>query len=283
MTGMTIAAGRPISGRSRNNDWKMAGGKRVPAPIGAAGLSAQYLLQQVLDAYDLAGVGLGIADSDGQLVHCNLAAQAILEQRDGLEMTPARTLRTRRGLTSPAHGLFEAIRDEAPENANQPGRVAIHAVPRPSGKRPLTVIVHFVGASDGSQFGASPATLVFIVDPELPMQGMESHVRGVCGFTAAETELAMLLMQGKSLAQCCEEMEIRRPTAASHLRQLFNKTQARTQSQLVSALFRRFGMLRSGASAQKPGVTGYSAGLVHTSAVVRDQSAESFKVSFIRR
>src|SRR5207302_4654814 len=65
------------------------------------------------------------------------------------------------------------------------------------------------------------------------------------------TRLANLLMQGTSLEYCCAELGIRRPTACSHLRQLFKKTHVQRQSQLVSLLLKSIGLMSSTAAARK--------------------------------
>jgi DNA-binding CsgD family transcriptional regulator len=241
--------------KSRNLDRERIGAlERIPFLGNTTGLPLGFLLPGMLEAFDLVGVGLGIVDSEGRLLHCNEMAEEILARRDGLEITPSRTLRAGSRNGSVSRGLLEQLRDTTACDAEEPEQIAILAVPRPSGKRPLTLLVRFADSMPNRPGSSNPPTLVFIVDPEISLRGMESHVRLVYGLTAAETELATLLMQGNSLTECGQQMGIRRPTVASHLRQLFNKTQARTQSQLVSVLFRRFGLLSSLAVSRKPGV-----------------------------
>jgi DNA-binding CsgD family transcriptional regulator len=199
-------------------------------------------LSDVLETFDLIGVGLGIADSAGRLLLMNRVAEEILAERDGLEVTPARTLRMVRARGTASHGLLEPLLgDEGPNGGEERARVL--AVPRTPGRRPLTVLVRNAGTSGEQADVNSPATFVFIVDPELQMKGMQTHLRQAYRLTPAETELATLLMHGNDLQECCRRMGVRRSTAASHLQRLFNKTQVRTQGQLVSVLFRRFGLL----------------------------------------
>jgi len=237
----------------------------------------------MLRAFDLVGVGLGIVDSDGRVLNCNAMAEEILAKRDGLEMTPSRVLRIGPRNSAITHGLFEQLPHADVPDSREREQVAILAVPRPSGKRPLTLLARFCGKPPTRPDFRGTPTLVFIVDAEVPMKGMDNHVRQVYGLTAAETELASLLMQGNSLAECCHEMGIRRPTAASHLQQLFNKTQARTQSQLVSVLFRRFGLLRSEVGSQKPHAAALSTPLHKLPVLLSGRHSESFADSFIRR
>lgn len=217
----------------------------------SADLKSLFLLREALEAYDLVGIGLAVVDSQQRVQHCNRLASKILACRDGLELTPEKILATGGRRSSSSRGLFEMLRDAKVYDARDNEQIAFLAVPRPSGKRPLTVLVRLTDLSSRQPYIGSTTTLVFIVDSELPMQGMESHVQSVFRLTAAETDLAMRLMQGHTLSECCQRMRIRRSTAASHLRHLFNKTQARTQSQLVSVLFRRFGLLNLSSNSDK--------------------------------
>lgn len=271
-----------LNRRHIQND-RARGVESAPLAGNASELTVGFLLQEMLQAFDLVGAGLGIVDLDGRLLHSNALADEILARRDGLEVTPSRILRTSPQNGASAHALFDQLPDADVPAAREREQVAIVAVPRPSGKRPLTLLVRFFAKSPARPDLSRPLTLVFIIDPEVPMKGMEKHVRQVYGLTPAETELATLLMRGNSLAECCLQMGIRRPTAASHLRQLFNKTEARTQSQLVSVLFRRFGLLRSEVSPRKPDVAALSTPLRKLPVLVSDRSSESFAESFIRR
>lgn len=205
-------------------------------------LMSGFLLQEMLEAFNLVGVGLGIVDAEGRLLHCNGLAESILARRDGLEVTPSRILRAgvRRG--SSPRGLLEQLQGREAYGDGQES-IAVLPVPRPSGKRPLTVFARSSAPWPDQPNAIDRVTLLLIVDPEIPMDGMKGHVRQVFGLTGAETELAIFLMQGNNLPECCRRMGIRRSTAASHLHQLFKKTLARTQGHLVATLFKRCGLL----------------------------------------
>jgi DNA-binding CsgD family transcriptional regulator len=178
----------------------------------------------------------------------NHVAEDILASRDGLELTPARFLRIVQRKGSAAKGLFDQ-RGKLPGAEHSPTTVL--SVSRASGKRPLNVFVRRSALPDGST-AADSLTFIFVVDPELPVQGMEGNLRHVYRLTAAEANLATLLMQGHNLLECCRRMRVQRSTVATHLQQLFNKTQTRTQSQLVSLLFRRVGLVGSRKAAAGP-------------------------------
>jgi DNA-binding CsgD family transcriptional regulator len=270
---------------------EIAAVERLPFPGNSSDLISQFLLRELLEAYNLVGIGLAIVDAEQRLLESNRVAGEILARRDGLELASDRTLITGRRRGGAAPGVIDQLRDATIYYAQDQEQMAIVAVPRPSGKRPLTVLVPLASllpnslhvSPHRSQQVGGAATLVFIVDPELPMAGMDRHVQQVYRLTAAETELATLLMQGHTLPECCQQMGIRRSTAASHLRQLFNKTQARTQGQLVSVLFRRFGLLSSPASATNSRPAETPTKTIAFPPPTNAAGARSFAVSFIRR
>lgn len=201
-------------------------------------LRTRSLLSGVLEAYAVIGIGLIILGHDKRLHYCNRVADAILSCRDGIELGNGGTLQINRGRGFAPNTLFERLPHREESDESEGKNSSVLAVRRPSGKRPLAVIVR-------QPLDENSLILVFLIDPEHPMNGMESHLRQFFELTPAETQLAMLLMQGNNLIECCERMSIRRPTAATHLQRLFKKTNVRTQSQLVSTLFRRFGLLSS--------------------------------------
>src|SRR5882672_8585138 len=262
---------------------RMAASGRLPSLGTSSDLISRFLLRELLEAYDLVGIGVAIVDTEQRLLQSNRVADQILARRDGLEVMLDRTLSAGRRRGGVTHGLFDQLRDATIYYAKEQDRMAILAMPRPSGKRPLTVLVPLANLLPEQRHSGSSTTLVFIVDPELPMKGMASHVQQVYRLTAAESQLATLLMQGHTLPECCQQMGIRRSTAASHLRQLFNKTQARTPGQLVSVLFRRFGLLSSPASSTHSRPAETPTKTIAFPSPKNDAQARSFAVSFIRR
>jgi DNA-binding CsgD family transcriptional regulator len=207
-------------------------------------LTAALLLQELLRTYDFVGVGVVILTAAGRLLQCNATAERTLAEHDGIDLAPSGLLRLGLRNSTLTQALAKPLRETETLGAGEPQPLAILAVPRPSGKRPLTVLAgpcHMTSMPPDR----NAETLLFMIDPEVSRKGLEQYARQVFGLTPAETDLAALLLQGKSLAECCEQMEIRRPTAASHLRRLFHKTKTKTQCQLVSVLFRRCGILCS--------------------------------------
>jgi DNA-binding CsgD family transcriptional regulator len=131
--------------------------------------------------------------------------------------------------------------------ARGPGEDAVIAVHRPSGKRPLTLLVRSVKrAPRVLENNAGPSALVFILDPQLPVEAADAELRQLYGLTSTEARMANLLMEGKTLDECCDQLGIRRSTGRTHLQHLFEKVGVQRQSELVSLLLKSIGLVRIG-------------------------------------
>jgi DNA-binding CsgD family transcriptional regulator len=56
------------------------------------------------------------------------------------------------------------------------------------------------------------------------------------GLTGAETRLAVLIAQGRTVSEVCALLDVTPNTVRTHLKRIFQKTQTRSQSQLVYEL-----------------------------------------------
>jgi DNA-binding CsgD family transcriptional regulator len=188
------------------------------------------------DALDLLNIGFIVTDLSRRLLLANGTAQKILQAQDGLELNSEELLSTSPGCNSLS---MESI------VAGTPGtKQAVIVVRRPSGKRPLTLLVRRAQETTSAGGVAPPTTLIFILDPECPANP-EPELRQLYGLTSAETRLANLLMEGKTLDECCDTLSIRRSTAKMHLRNVFTKTGVQRQGELVALLFKSTGSVRT--------------------------------------
>jgi len=200
-----------------------------------------YLLMAGFEVFDLLNIGLGVTDIKGRLLLANRTAEQILNARDGLALNARGVIRSSEGYLLSEH--IERTLNAVPTEASDVNPVAL-AIPRPSGKRPLTVLLRSARTTSAQPESAGTA-LLFILDPEISLEIAENELHELYGFTSAEARLANLLMEGLSLAECCNRLGVRRATACTHLRQLFKKTGVRRQSELVSVLFKSIGLVRT--------------------------------------
>lgn len=201
------------------------------------------LLMVGFEALDLLNIGLVVSSDSGQLLLANRSAEQILEARDGLEVTGRGMLRAAGVGSSVLLGLVRVA--ASPESTESGPKDSVLAVQRPSGKRALTLLVRSLGAGAHRQDLGIPTCLVFIMDPEFPLGTADAELRQLYGLTHTEACLANLLMEGKTLDDCCRLLDIRRSTARTHLQHLFEKVGVQRQSELVSLLLKSVGLVRA--------------------------------------
>jgi DNA-binding CsgD family transcriptional regulator len=197
-----------------------------------------------LNALDVVDVGVVVADGLGRLLLVNQVARQILDARDGIALSSSGMLEVvsgcgRRPLRLPKErattGAGDAWKNDTME-----------AVQRRSGRRPLTILVRSLDANRTNYEPVGPAFLIFMLDPERPVEATEAALRELYKFTATEARLAKLLMSGRTFEQCCEQLGVRPSTIRMHLGNLFAKTGVQRQGQLVSLLLKSVGMVRTG-------------------------------------
>jgi DNA-binding CsgD family transcriptional regulator len=197
-----------------------------------------HLLIAGFEALDLVNVGLVVISASGQLLLANRTAEVILESRDGIEVGPTGAIRTSLKSTPTLNALMDAVL-----KAGGVARDSVLPVRRPSGKRSFTAVVRAVAGGSSAGDPSAPAALLFILDPEISLATVEAELRQLFGLTSTEACLANLLMQGKSLDECCKVLDIRRSTARTHLQHLFEKVGVQRQSELVSLLLKSIGLV----------------------------------------
>ena len=208
-----------------------------------------------LEALDSINLGVAVTNGARQLLLTNRTAEQILATRDGVEATASGGLATLKRCGSPSLSVVIQQVAQGTFSGSSPANNAVLAVRRPSGKRPLTLVVRAVQGGT-SQADALRTVLVFMLDPELSVQATEGGLRQLYGFTSSEARLAHLLMSGKTLDECCEHLGIRPSTGRMHLGNLFAKAQVDRQGQLISLLLKSVGMVCTEGADARAGQSG---------------------------
>ena len=197
----------------------------------------------VLGVLDFLRPGVIMTNMRGQVYWANLTAKEILDTHDGLEVDAEGFLMlSEENRPFPVTGMLPG---DAPAPSVDGENRSIKHVHRPFGKRDLMVIARPLVSFRESPDGDKPAALLFIQDPERPVRVLQADLRQFYGLTLTEGSLANFLMEGSTLEECCERLDIRPSTARMHLRNLLAKTGTRGQGELVWLLFRNHGLMMS--------------------------------------
>jgi DNA-binding CsgD family transcriptional regulator len=209
------------------------------------------LLMAGLEALNLLNVGLAVTTRSGQLLMANRKFEQILAAHDGLELTSDGVLQMQERSTAVIGELMQRAQVNAA--AGKSRHAAAFAVARPSGRRPLTMYIRSSKSAAASGDAAGPSAVVFVMDPELSVETAETELRQLYGLTQTEARVANLLMEGKTLDECCQQLAIRRSTGRTHVQHLFEKVGVQRQSELVSVLWKSIGLIRTRGNKEEEG------------------------------
>ena len=187
-----------------------------------------------LSAMDSLPIGILLLDRVGRVVTLNKTAQRVLDQNDGLTasregLLTASARQTRilqstvaaAALTAAGHGLWAG------------GALGIL---RPSGKRPYLLLAMPAPPDAFPYQSRRPATVVFVSDPDEILQTAAevfASIGRLFGLTPAESKVASLLTDGKSVEEISDLLLVTHNTTRAHLKRIFSKTGTRRQGELI--------------------------------------------------
>ena len=178
---------------------------------------------RLLDVLHRLYCGVVVTAPEDRPIFMNRFAERILEQRDGLTVTP-------RGLEASRPDEARALREAIRQAANgELGGGATIIVSRRTAPRPLAV--HIPVTKHSAEI-AREAT-VFISDPSLPAVLMPDTLCRLYGLTRAEATLAIQLAEGQTLEQAAERSFTSIHTVRTHLKRILLKTDTNRQTDLV--------------------------------------------------
>jgi DNA-binding CsgD family transcriptional regulator len=203
------------------------------------------ILRGGLEALDSLHAGVVVLNSLREVLFANEAARQILTAGEGLEITAQNVLSSSRKNLIPFLGVPGRTQAHPGSVWRLTSTDSVVALPRSRGKRPLTLVFRSLNRGEEGANPRSPAVLLFMLDPELPIPSVEPVLRELYSFTSCEARLAHLLMEGHALEDCCEQLGIRPSTARMHLASMFSKVGVQRQGALIYLLFKSVCMIRS--------------------------------------
>lgn len=186
------------------------------------------------EALDCMAFGVVIVDAGGRVLFHNERTRELLEQADGL-------LLRRDGLSAANPSEAATLRRLVAEACATGTGEALHAggaleITRPSGRRPLSLLVAPFRPREFALATERPAAVVFIGDPERKLEGIGDILRRLHGLTPAEAAVATLLVEGRRIEDLAELLGISLLTARTHVKRILAKVDVRSQAELIRVL-----------------------------------------------
>lgn len=225
------AGSKPFLSREVTLVREMIPHMRAAAEINHAMSSLQTERDVAWAILDRMPIGVILVTKKGKPLMMNRNAQTIVEREDGISLMNGILKADREEET---RALYRLIDDKTAATSNPD--VSILRLIRSSGERALSVAVtpyesnkHFVEIE-------RPAAVLFITDPEHAMETKANALRRIYDLTPAEARLASLLTQGRDLKSAAKSLHITYSSARNQLKNIFAKTGAGRQSELVRLL-----------------------------------------------
>jgi DNA-binding CsgD family transcriptional regulator len=188
------------------------------------------------NAFDLSETAIILLDHGGRIVRLNRSADSLLAARQGMSIDEG-CLRT----AAPAdqatlNALIHRIVIGRKYGELSPGGSMLVARPR---RRPLVLTAAPLITSMTDLFPTA-AVILFVYDPHSRVRPPMELLRDGYRLTAAEASVAMLLVEGRSLAQVAEHRAVTYNTVKQQMKSIFLKTGTRDQAELIRLLMRSF-------------------------------------------
>jgi DNA-binding CsgD family transcriptional regulator len=177
--------------------------------------------------------GVILVSEAGVVLSTNHAADTILRARDALGVERGELRASTIALTNRLRAALDtAIR--TCRGLTLDSGSAGFALPRPSGRRPLSIVIAPLPAHS-AVLGPNPAAAaIFVTDPERPPLPNVPTIREVFQMTESEARLVRCLLSGLSVDESATRLGIRVETARKRLKVIFEKTDTHRQASLVA-------------------------------------------------
>ncbi len=174
-------------------------------------------------------------DDRGQVQFANEPAAAVLRKDDGIKLHGRRLhFADATANRQMAAALNDYLKGGADAGISSSGQVVAR---RPSGRPAFVLALHRLsGIGAVYEDSVTPAIAVFISDPEMSAQPRTSVLAQVFSLTRREADLAVALLQGRTLRDQADARGVKISTERSHLKSLMQKTDTHRQTDLVRLL-----------------------------------------------
>ncbi len=205
--------------------------------LGRTFSALQSKYDAVLAALNYVSVGVCLVEEGGHVFAQNDECTRILENRDGIQLSKEGTLiLDDNTLNTQLERAVQAC--SRPSDYIDLGLNFNCAVTRRSVHAPLMIEVAPVRDALGELGGSFAGSVVFVIDPDsIPEPSLQS-LAVAYGLTSAESQVAMMLVRGKTYHQISEQRNVSMQTIKSQAAKVLHKTRTGNKAELIRLAFR---------------------------------------------
>ena len=174
-----------------------------------------------------------IVTGDGKILFANCAAEAIAAAADGISIDATGLHAAEQQQSSALRQLISAAATGGIEPNAAGGMLSLS---RPSGRRPLAVLVAPLHVTAGWFVNREPRVIVFVVDPERAPIVPEKYLQHLYNLTPAEAAVAARILRGEGLQAVADSLRIALATVCTHRQRVFEKTGTRRQAEFIRVI-----------------------------------------------
>lgn len=211
--------------------------------------AAELLAEAAFDALARLQVGTVLLDSKARPLYLNPYADSVIRAQDGLVVShrelSAQSLTDAARLRKTIHLAIDASSATGSTGTTKSRSIVLPSstlecyVSRRAPRLPLLLRVVPVFPHDRTDGVCAPASaIVFIFEPERPIEVDQHSIARTFALTPREAELVAQLARGNDLAAAAQKMRIRNETARGYLKEAQGKTGTHRQSELVALVLR---------------------------------------------
>lgn len=183
------------------------------------------------DALDGLSVAVLVVEANGRVLHMNREAELLAKSADGFSIDASGPKAARPQETAKLQSLIGAAAATSARRGLHGGGVV--TLTRPSGRKPLEVLVSPLRAEKALSAFHAPAALVYITDPERLPEPPEAWWQEAYGLTRAEARVAVRSAQGLTIDEIASVLGVSPNTVKTQLKSVFAKTNSKRQRDLV--------------------------------------------------
>jgi DNA-binding CsgD family transcriptional regulator len=184
-----------------------------------------------VETLDGLGAGIVFVDAECRIVHANTAGQRILSEDDCLRSIGGRLVlrdseanQSLRGTVASGRVAVAASRDALLLTARDGARFVVHLLPLKSLLR------------NGTKAPFEAAAAVFVRKAEMEGQAYGRLIARTFGLTPAELRVLLAIVDVGGVPESSEKLGVAETTIKTHLKQVFAKTGANRQADLVKLI-----------------------------------------------